>query len=184
MRRGGTFIQRWRVPLGFVVAIAFLFFARPNPTALLIGAFVSLPGLAIRAWASGHIRKNTRLAVSGPYAFTRNPLYFGSFLLGLGFTIASGQWILALLFAALFLGIYLPVMRVESSTMAELFGHEYESYKAAVPLFFPRLTPFRQGDADKVKFDGSLYLRYREYRAALGLVVAWGFLILKTYLIR
>ncbi|HSE23196.1 MAG TPA: isoprenylcysteine carboxylmethyltransferase family protein [Pyrinomonadaceae bacterium] len=184
MRRGGTFIQRWRVPLGFVVAIAFLFFARPTPIALFIGALVSLPGLAIRAWASGHIRKNTRLAVSGPYAFTRNPLYFGSFLLGLGFTIASGQWILALLFAALFLGIYLPVMRVESSTMAELFGHEYDSYKAAVPLFFPRLTPFRPGDAGQVKFDGSLYLRYREYRAALGLMAAWGLLILKTYLIR
>jgi len=184
MRRGGTFIQRWRVPLGFVVAIAFLFFARPTPIALLAGAFVSLPGLAIRAWASGHIRKNMRLAVSGPYAFTRNPLYFGSFLLGLGFTIASGQWILALLFASLFLGIYLPVMRVESSTMAELFGHEYESYKAAVPLFFPRLIPFRQGDADKVKFDSSLYLRYREYRATLGLIGAWGLLILKTYLIR
>ncbi|HZJ45541.1 MAG TPA: isoprenylcysteine carboxylmethyltransferase family protein [Pyrinomonadaceae bacterium] len=184
MRRGGTFIQRWRVPLGFAVGIAFLFFARPTPKALLIGAFVSLPGLAIRAWASGHIRKNARLAISGPYAFTRNPLYFGSFLVGLGFTIASGKWILALLFAALFLGIYLPVMRVEASTMAELFGQEYESYKETVPLFFPRLTPFRQAEAGPVKFDGKLYLRYREYRAALGLMAAWGLLILKTYLIR
>jgi protein-S-isoprenylcysteine O-methyltransferase Ste14 len=181
MRRGGTFIQRWRVPLGFVVAIAFLFLARPTPTALLIGAFVSLPGLAIRAWASGHIRKNTRLAVSGPYAFTRNPLYFGSFLLGLGFTIASGQWILALLFAALFLGIYLPVMRVEASTMAQLFGSRYETYKQSVPLFFPRITPFRESESARTRFDGTLYLRYREYRAALGLVVAWGLLLIKTY---
>jgi protein-S-isoprenylcysteine O-methyltransferase Ste14 len=183
MRRGGTFIQRWRVPLGFVVAFAFLFFARPTPFALLIGACVSLPGLAIRAWASGHIRKNARLAVSGPYAFTRNPLYFGSFLVGLGFTIASAQLILALLFASLFLGIYLPVMRVEASAMAELFGPEYQAYKDAVPLFFPRLIPYRPTDAGEVKFDASLYLRYREYRAALGLAVAWGLLILKTYLI-
>ena len=114
-RRGGTWIQRWRVPLGFLCGAAFIFFARPTPRALLIGASVSLLGLAVRAWAAGHIRKNAQLATSGPYAFTRNPLYLGSFLLGLGFTIASGRVVLGLLFAALFLGIYLPVMRVEAS---------------------------------------------------------------------
>ncbi|HEU4715184.1 MAG TPA: isoprenylcysteine carboxylmethyltransferase family protein [Pyrinomonadaceae bacterium] len=179
-RRGGTWIQRWRVPLGFLCAALFLFFARPTPIALAAGAVVSIFGLAIRAWASGHIRKNAELATSGPYAFTRNPLYFGSFLLGLGFTIASGRWPLALLFAALFIGIYLPVMRVEATTMAQLFGQEFESYRRSVPLFFPRLTPYRQGDSPAVRFDGSLYLRYREYRAALGLVIAWGLLLIKS----
>jgi protein-S-isoprenylcysteine O-methyltransferase Ste14 len=148
--------------------------------ALLIGASVSLLGLALRAWAAGHIRKNAQLATSGPYAFTRNPLYLGSFLLGLGFTIASGRLLLALLFAGLFLGIYLPVMRVEASTMAQLFGEDFERYRQSVPLFFPRLTPFHQGAAAN-KFDGTLYLRYREYRAALGLVAAWGLLLIKTY---
>ena len=148
---------------------------------LLIGASVSLFGLALRAWAAGHIRKNAKLATSGPYAFTRNPLYLGSFLLGLGFTIASGRLLLGVLFAALFLGIYLPVMRVESSHMAELFGREFETYKRAVPLFFPRVTPFRHNESAGNKFDGSLYLRYREYRAALGLVIAWGLLLIKTY---
>jgi protein-S-isoprenylcysteine O-methyltransferase Ste14 len=181
MRRGGTWIQRWRVPLGFLSAAVFLFFARPTPAALAAGAGVSLVGLAIRAWASGHIRKNAQLATSGPYAFTRNPLYFGSFLLGLGFTIASGRWLLALLFAALFIGIYMPVMRVEASTMAELFGGDFENYRRSVPLFFPRLTPYRQGNSAPVRFDGALYLRYREYRAALGLMVAWGLLLIKTY---
>lgn len=180
MRRGGTWIQRWRVPLGFLCAAVFLFFARPTPIALAVGAGVSVLGLAIRAWAAGHIRKNAQLATSGPYAFTRNPLYFGSFLLGLGFTIASGQWLLAVLFAALFIGIYLPVMRVEASTMAQLFGNEFETYRQSVPLFFPRLTPYRKGDSGVVKFDGSLYLRYREYRAALGLVIAWGLLLIKS----
>jgi protein-S-isoprenylcysteine O-methyltransferase Ste14 len=148
---------------------------------LVIGASISILGLAIRAWASGHIRKNAQLATSGPYAFTRNPLYLGSFLLGLGFTIASGRWLLGVLFAALFLGIYLPVMRVESSTMAELFGKDFEVYKRSVPLFFPRLTPFRENESAANRFDGTLYLRYREYRAALGLVVAWGLLLIKTY---
>lgn len=181
MRRGGTWIQRWRVPLGFLCAAVFLLLAKPTPVALLAGACVSLLGLAIRAWAAGHIRKNTELATSGPYAFTRNPLYVGSFLLGLGFTIASGQVVLALLFAALFLGIYFPVMRVEASTLTELFGNDYRAYKQAVPLFFPRLTPYRHRDSGQVKFDGSLYLRYREYRAALGLVIAWGLLLIKTY---
>ena len=181
MRRGGTWIQRWRVPLGFVCAAVFLFFARPTPIALGAGACVSLLGLAIRAWAAGHIRKNAQLATSGPYAFTRNPLYFGSFLLGLGFTIASGRWYLAVLFAALFIGIYLPVMRVEASTMAQLFGNDFENYRRSVPLFFPRITPYRQENSAAVRFDGALYLRYREYRAALGLIVAWSLLLIKTY---
>jgi hypothetical protein len=158
--------------------------SKPTPKALLAGAAVSLLGLAIRAWAAGHIRKNAELAVSGPYAFTRNPLYLGSFVLGLGFTIASGRWQLAVLFAALFLGIYFPVMRVEASTMTDFFGDEYRSYKRAVPLFFPRITPYRQAHSNAIKFDASLYLRYREYRAALGLVVAWGLLLAKSYFAR
>jgi protein-S-isoprenylcysteine O-methyltransferase Ste14 len=184
MRRGGTWIQRWRVPLGFLTAAVFIVMAKPTLKALLIGAAVSVIGLGIRAWAAGHIRKNAELAISGPYAFTRNPLYLGSFFLGLGFTIASGRWELATLFAILFLGIYFPVMRVEASTMAELFGLQYEAYKQQVPLFFPRFTPYRQTNSDHVKFDMSLYLRYREYRAALGLVVAWGLLIVKIYYLR
>jgi protein-S-isoprenylcysteine O-methyltransferase Ste14 len=184
MRRGGTWIQRWRVPLGFVCAALFMVFAVPTARALLIGAVVSILGLGIRAWAAGHIRKNAALAVSGPYAFTRNPLYFGSFLLGLGFTIASGRWILAVLFAVLFLGIYFPVMRVEASTMADLFGEEFRLYKKSVPLFFPRITPYRQADSRSIRFDGSLYMRYREYRAALGLAVAWVLLLAKSYYLK
>jgi protein-S-isoprenylcysteine O-methyltransferase Ste14 len=181
MRRGGTWIQRWRVPLGFLCGAAFIFFSQPTLEALAIGASVSILGLALRAWAAGHIRKNAQLATSGPYAFTRNPLYFGSFLLGLGFTVASGRLLLGLLFAALFLGIYLPVMRVEASTLAELFGKEYEVYRRSVPLFFPRLTRFRQNESAGNRFDAALYLRYREYRAALGLVIAWGLLLIKIY---
>jgi len=181
MRRGGTWIQRWRVPLGFLCAAVFFFFAKPTPRGLIIGAAVSLLGLALRAWSAGHIRKNAQLATSGPYAFTRNPLYLGSFLLGLGFTIASGRLLLALLFAGLFLGIYLPVMRVEASTMAQLFGSQYEPYRHSVPLFLPRFTPFRESGSTGNRFDGTLYLRYREYRAALGLVAAWGLLLIKTF---
>ena len=192
MRRGGTWVQRWRVPLGFLVGAVFIVFARPDGRTLGVGGAVALVGLLLRAWAAGHIRKNAQLATSGPYAFTRNPLYLGSFLLGLGFTIAAGQprllggaWatlVFGGLFAALFLGIYLPVMRVEAATMAELFGDEYSAYARSVPLFFPRLTPYKTATGEGVRFDASLYMRYREYRAALGLLAAWGVLALKAAL--
>lgn len=183
MRRGGTWIQRWRVPLGFLCAALFILFARPRPATLVAGAAVSFIGLFLRAWGSGHLRKNDALAMSGPYAYTRNPLYFGSFIMGLGFTIASGRWLLGLLFTALFLGIYLPVMRVESGTLGQLFGESYQQYAGAVPLFLPRVTPYRGGQA-RIGFDRSLYMRYREYRAALGLVIAWGLLVFKAYYLR
>ena len=177
-------MQRWRVPLGFLCGALFLWFARPNWLTLGIGGGVALIGLALRAWSAGHIRKNAELATSGPYSFTRNPLYLGSFLLGVGFTIASGQPWLALLFAALFLGIYYPVMRVEAADLAKLFGEDYENYARAVPLFIPRLSPYRDEKTKGMKFDASLYLRYREYQAALGLLIAWGLLALKAVFLK
>jgi protein-S-isoprenylcysteine O-methyltransferase Ste14 len=176
-------MQRWRVPLGFVCAALFILLAKPTPITLLAGGAISLLGLAVRAWSAGHIRKNDALATSGPYAYTRNPLYFGSFLLGVGFTVASARWPLALLFIALFLGIYFPVMRVESSTLAGLFGESYQHYAAAVPLFFPRVTAY-SGSDEALRFDGRLYMRYREYQAGLGLLIAWGLLAFKAYYFR
>jgi protein-S-isoprenylcysteine O-methyltransferase Ste14 len=177
-------MQRWRVPLGFVFSIVFIIFARPTMWTLLTGLPVALFGLVIRAWASGHLRKNEQLAITGPYAYTRNPLYFGSFFLGIGFTIAAGRWWLGLLFAALFLGIYLPVMRVEAATMVELFGDDYKAYAERVPLFFPRPVPYRNEKYTDAKFDSNLYLRYREYRAAFGLGIIWALLFLKAFFLR
>jgi len=170
-------MQRWRVPLGFLCAALFFFFARPSGWTILVGAIVALPGLALRAWASGHLRKNEALATSGPYAHTRNPLYLGSFLIGLGFTIAAGQPFLVLIFIVMILGIYLPVMRVEAETLAELFGKKYARYASEVPLLLPRFSPYRDYENE---FDRSLYLRYREYRAAVGTVVAWALLAVKA----
>ena len=171
------------MPLGFFCAALFILFARPRPATLAAGAPISLVGLWLRAWGSGHLRKNDALATSGPYAYTRNPLYLGSFIMGLGFTIASGRWWLGVLFIALFLGIYLPVMRVESATLGQLFGESFQEYAGAVPVFLPRLTPYRSGPAGK-GFDKNLYLRYREYQAALGLVIAWGLLVFKAYYLK
>ena len=177
-------MQRWRVPLGFVCAALFFVFSRPRPLTLLIGGAIALPGLGLRAWATGHLRKNDDLATTGPYAYTRNPLYLGSFVMGVGFTVASGRLSLGIIFAALFLGIYVPVMRVESATLTELFGERYLGYVKAVPLFLPRLSPYHGGAGDKSKFDATLYKRYREYRAAFGLTVAWALLALKAFYFR
>ena len=150
---------------------------------LAAGAPLSFLGLLLRAWGSGHLRKNDALATSGPYAYTRNPLYLGSFIMGLGFTIAGGRWFLAVIFVALFLGIYVPVMRVESATLKELFGKKYRRYAEAVPLFFPRPWAFLRSESNK-KFDAGLYKRYREYQAALGFAIAWALLALKFYFFR
>jgi protein-S-isoprenylcysteine O-methyltransferase Ste14 len=176
-------MQRWRVPLGFVCAAIFFLLSRPGPLTLAIGGAIALPGLALRAWATGHLRKNDALAITGPYAYTRNPLYLGSFLIGVGFTIASGRLVLGILFAALFLGIYVPVMRVESATLAKLFGESYQRYLNAVPLFLPRLSPYRDGSNERARFDSALYKRYREYQAAMGLAVAWALLALKAFIV-
>ncbi|HYO92694.1 MAG TPA: isoprenylcysteine carboxylmethyltransferase family protein [Pyrinomonadaceae bacterium] len=184
MLKEGSWVQRWRVPLGFLCGAAFVVLARPRAVTLIAGGAVALLGLGLRAWAAGHIRKNSQLATSGPYAYTRNPLYLGSFLLGLGFTIAAGQPLLGLLFAGLFLGIYLPVMRVEAATLSQLFGEDYTRYSRAVPLFFPRLMPYRDAKTGGAKFDAGLYLRYREYQAAIGLVIAWGLLALKALFVK
>ncbi|HKP72924.1 MAG TPA: hypothetical protein VJT82_08305 [Pyrinomonadaceae bacterium] len=189
MRRGGTWVQRWRVPLGFLCAAIFIVLARPRPLTLALGGALAVCGLLVRAWASGHIRKNDALAVSGPYAYTRNPLYLGTFIMGLGFTVAAaGGWllfaVLGAMFAALFLGIYLPVMRVEALTLAQLFGDDYKRYAAAVPLLFPRLTPYADGRGAGLKFDAGLYLRYREYRAALGVAAGLCVLALKAFLVK
>jgi protein-S-isoprenylcysteine O-methyltransferase Ste14 len=175
-------MQRWRVPLGFLCAAIFFLLSKPRPLTLALGGAIALPGLALRAWATGHLRKNDALAVTGPYAYTRNPLYLGSFLIGVGFTIASGRIVLGFVFAALFLGIYVPVMRVESATLAGLFGERYERYLKGVPLFLPRFSPYRDQGKDTAKFDAALYKRYREYQAAMGLVIAWALLALKAFI--
>jgi protein-S-isoprenylcysteine O-methyltransferase Ste14 len=157
-------------------------FARPRPWTLFVGGAIAVLGLALRGWAAGHIRKNAALATSGPYAYTRNPLYLGSFVLGLGFTVASGQPLLGILFIALFLGIYYSVMRDEAASLDELFGADYRVYAMSVPLFIPSVRAFRSSQSTDTRFDTSLYLRYREYRAALGLLIAWTILALKATL--
>src|SRR5262249_39565068 len=158
-------LQRIRVTSGYVFAAIFIIFCRPTAELLAIGVGIAIIGLAIRAWACGHLRKQAELDTSGPYAYTRNPLYVGSFLITVGFAVASGVWWLGLLSIAFFLGIYLPVMNVEKRELEEVLGDEYRDYEAGVPVFFPRVTPWKK-KSDR-KFDFQLYLKNGEYSAAI-----------------
>lgn len=125
----------------WVLVPLYLFFARPTIPLMIAGLVVALGGVLIRGWAAGSIRKNKVLTTHGPYAFTRNPLYFGSFLIGIGFGIASGVlWILAL-FLVFFFVIYGKTMRREEKRLGELFGEEFDRYAGAVPRFLPRFAP-------------------------------------------
>ena len=172
-------LQRLRVPLGFITAILFIVFSQPSWQTIAIGGPIALLGVAIRAWASGHLRKNAELAISGPYAYTRNPLYFGSFILALGVVICGGSWWLALLLLGFFLAVYVPVMQAEAAHMHELFPRDFPAYEQHVPLFLPRLTAWKKA---ATRFDQSLYIKYREYRALIGLLVVVGILVLRIVL--
>lgn len=171
-------LQRMRVPLGFLTAVFFVIFAQPSWRLLAIGVPIALSGVLLRAWASGHLRKNAELTMSGPYAHTRNPLYFGSFLMAIGCAIGGGSWWLGLWLIGFFLLVYVPVMQAEAGHMQRLFADVYAGWAQRVPLFIPRLTPYQAGH--RRPFDWQQYLRHREYRALLGLSLVIGVLMLKA----
>lgn len=176
---------RSRVPLGFLFAAAYLWWARPTWGSLLAGVAVVAAGVMVRALAAGHIRKNAALATTGPYAYTRNPLYLGSILIALGFILAARNWWIGLAALAMFAFIYLPVIRNEEAYLRSAFP-EYEPYARSVPRLLPRLTPYRAGsgdDAGRGRFSAELYLRHREYNAVLGSALMIGALILKMVLV-
>ncbi len=166
-------IQRLRVPVGMLLALSLLVFSKPNVRTVVLGCSLAFVGLLIRAWAAGHIRKNAALAIDGPYAYCRNPLYFGSFLIGTGFTFASGVWWIGLVFIVYFFSIYIPVMQTEATDLAKLFGEGFQKYAASVPLFFPSL---RSKSEDVAPFNLNLYLNHREYQVIIGFVLVLVFL--------
>jgi protein-S-isoprenylcysteine O-methyltransferase Ste14 len=170
--------KRLRLPLGFAAAAAYLVFARPTQASLLLGAAVAAFGVLGRAWASGHILKNDRLATTGPYAHTRNPLYFGSFLIACGFAVAA-HWVVLAAVAAFFALIYVPTMQRERANIAARFPAEYAEYSANVPAFFPRLTPWRPAEGTPAGFSRALYMQHGEWKAALGFLGALLWLALR-----
>jgi protein-S-isoprenylcysteine O-methyltransferase Ste14 len=168
--------RRIRVPLGFAFTALYLWLARPTTTSMLIGSVLIIPGLAIRALASGHVQKNEQLTTSGPYAYTRNPLYLGSLILAVGFAIAGRNWWIGAGLILIFLAIYLPVIRAEEAFLREHFP-EFTAYARQVPRMLPRLTSF--GDGRGI-FSWELYWKHREYNATLGAVAMMAALMAKS----
>jgi protein-S-isoprenylcysteine O-methyltransferase Ste14 len=169
--------RRIRVPLGFAFAILYLWLAKPTVKFLLIGLAVTIPGVLLRALASGHVQKNEALATSGPYAYTRNPLYLGSLIIAIGFAIAARSWWIAAAMVIFFFAIYIPVIRGEEKYLGSRFP-EFEKYAEQVPRLLPRLSPSGSG---KGSFSWGLYKKHREYNAILGALAVLAALCLKMY---
>lgn len=171
-----------RVPLGFLLALAYLWFAHPRWGSIVLGSVFIFLGLGMRAAAAGHIRKNAQLTTTGPYAYTRNPLYGGSIIMAIGFIIAGQNAWVGLAVAVMFIVIYVPVMVAEEKYLRSAFP-EYEQYAAQVPRFLPRVTRYRsQSDGEVYRFSPELYMRYREYNALIGSALMLAALILKLWL--
>ena len=184
MPSGARIASLLRVPLGFLLALAYLWCARPRWTSILLGSLLIFLGLGVRAAAAGHIRKNTQLAISGPYAYMRNPLYAGSISMAAGFILAGQNGWIGLPVAIMFIVIYVPVMLAEEKYLRSLFP-EYEEYAAQVPRFLPRVSPYRAGSrSDPFRFSRELYMRYREYNALIGSALMLAALILKLTMVK
>jgi hypothetical protein len=182
MAPAGELWTRWRVRLGYPVALVCFLLARPRPGPLAAGAAVAAAGLILRAFAAGYLRKHEQLATSGPYACTRNPLYVGSALLAAGFMIASRSWTAAAVLSTYFVLFYSAVMRREEQELRAHYGSAFDDYAARVPLFWPRPWLRRSSRVPgDVGFSWSHYGRNREYQAALGWLLGVGLLWWKMY---
>ena len=169
-------VARLRVPFGFLLVATFAWFSRPTGSSLLLGLPLSVCGLALRAWAAGHLAKNAQLARSGPYAWVRNPLYIGTLLVAAGLVVASRSIGLGVLFAAVFGLIYLPVIQLEEQHLRSLFP-EYEVYARQVPALIPR----PRLSAATASFSPHLYVKNREYEALLGFLAGVALLFWKAF---
>jgi protein-S-isoprenylcysteine O-methyltransferase Ste14 len=167
--------RRIRVPLGFIFAALYIWLAHPAWWSIAIGAGISLLGVLIRALASGHVRKNEELTTTGPYGYTRNPLYLGSIVIAIGFAIAARSLWIGVVLVMLFLAIYLPVIRSEEEFLRSKFPN-FDEYVARVPRLIPRLT---SASGDDGSFSRELYLQHREYNALIGTVLMVCALIIK-----
>jgi len=182
------FFARWRVRIGYLLAAVVLYLSRPVPRSLVIGASIGVIGLAIRAYAAGYLQKQEVLTTTGPYAYTRNPLYFGSGILALGAAIAMNSRLSAILLLVYFALVYAFVMRREELELRGHHGAAFDAYAQSVPLFFPRLTPARQSTVSSLDpavspagaFTWAQFRRNHEQQATLGflllllvLVIIW-----------
>jgi protein-S-isoprenylcysteine O-methyltransferase Ste14 len=186
IKRSRKFWMRWRVRLGYPVAVVFLVLARPIPHSIVAGGIVAAFGLLVRGAASGHLRKDEELATTGPYASTRNPLYLGSAFLAAGFIISGDSWWAGLIVGVYFAVFYYAVIRNEEADLRKRFGAAFDAYAARTPLFFPAFrAPKGEGLPENVRanpFSWVQYRRNREYQALLGTIAGLGVVWLRMWI--
>ncbi len=171
-------IVKRRVTWGFVAGAVFLLFAAPTRASVFWGFWIALAGELVRTWASGTIVKNRELATHGPYALVRNPLYVGSFLIGLGVAVMGGRWWFPVLFLALFVPVYRTLVLKEEKRLLELYGDTFREYCRRVPRFVPRSLPWPPPSAP---YDAQrMWRKHREWQAWLGLYAVTLFLLLRA----
>ena len=162
--------RRIRVPLGFVFAGVFLWLAQPTWKTMLLSLLLVVPGVWLRAYAAGYVRKNAELTFTGPYAYTRNPLYLGSMMIAFGFAAAAASWVILIALAVLFAAIYMPTIRSEELYLREHFAG-FDEYARKVPRLLPRLTPAEfpaSENASGGRFSAGQWRHHREYNALMG----------------
>ena len=172
--------RRVRVPLGFAFAAFYLWLARPMWISIVAGSAIAVLGLVVRALASGHVRKNQELTTTGPYGYTRNPLYLGSLIIACGFAVAGWNWWITGAMVVMFVVIYVPVIRGEEAFLQQQFP-EFEEYASAVPRIVPSLRPWKKSH---IAFSRDLYFQHREYQALLGALAMVTALIVKMIVIK
>ena len=173
--------KRIRVPLGFCFAAVFLWLARPTWMTMGLSLLLVVPGVWLRGYAAGYVRKNAELTRTGPYGHTRNPLYLGSMMIAFGFAGAAGSWVILVALAVLFAVIYVPTIQGEEAYLREKFAG-FEEYARTVPRLLPRLTAARTDDVAG-SFSSKLYLHHREYNASMGAIAIYAALAIKLVLV-
>ena len=181
LEQWGRVAKRIRVPMGFFFAAFYLWRAHPSVTSLALSLLLVAPGGMLRAYASGYVRKNAELTVTGPYAYTRNPLYLGSMMMAFGFAAASRSVGITLFLALLFAAIYLPTIFAEERYLRATFA-SFDKYSLQVPRLFPRFTAARL--AGEGAFSAALYRKHREYNSILGACAVYAVLLATLWLRR
>jgi protein-S-isoprenylcysteine O-methyltransferase Ste14 len=162
------FLARRRVMIGFLAGLAAIWLSRPTRQTVLIGAIIAVLGEAIRVWAAGHLEKGREVTMSGPYRFTRHPLYLGSTIIGVGLAVASSSLIVAVL-VALYLAVTLgAAIATEEAHLTEKFGGAYPAYRDG------------RASGERRRFSAARAMKNREYRAVIGLLAVLALLSLKA----
>ncbi len=175
-----NFAERQRVKISVLISLLIIIISKPNIWSILGGFLISILGNILRFWASGYIKKEKELATSGPYSLTRNPLYLGNFIIGVGFCLASWQIFSIPIFLLYFIFFYIPLIKNEEKRMLEIFKEDYIEYKKSVPVFLPKIDKIEKTE----NFSFKNIAENREWRAIISTMLFYFAIILKGILIK